>query len=179
LPQGPWTEVARFTPDLRCSTCNNYGAFVLPYLEGDQVVIAYSNNAWDMGNAILDASLYRIDVTTLDVPGVSAASLTRTPQPQPVPESEPEPAPRSDRELAPASEQAVAPASTIPLRLGSVIRSSSPPPLWVQLSLVQLAGMALLSIGLLLVGSIRGAPRSSRAASQRAASPRRLGTPTG
>ena len=177
LPQGPWTEVARFTPELRCSTCNNYGAFVLPYLEGDQVVIAYSNNAWNMIDAIVDGSVYRIDLAALEVPGVSAASLARTPEPQPVPEPEPKPDPEPEPE--PRSERAVASASAAPLRLGSVIRSSSPPPLWVQLSLVQLAGMALLSIGLLLVASIRGAPRSSRDARQRTASTRRLGTPTG
>jgi hypothetical protein len=177
LPQGPWTEVARFTPELRCAACNDYGAFVLPHLEGDQVVIAYSNNAWDMSDAILDASLYRIDVTAIEVPGVSAASLARTPQPQPVPIPEREPEARSEREFALAS--------TVPLRLGSVIHSSSPPPRWVQWSLVELAGMALLSIGLLLVASIRGGARS-RDARPRAASagtrshgPRRHGTPTG
>ncbi len=178
LPQGPWTEVARFTPELRCATCNDYGAFVLPHLQGDQVVIAYSNNAWDMSEAVVDASLYRIDLSAIDVPGVSAASLSRTPQPQPVPEPEPEPEPRSERELASAS--------TVPLRLASVIRSSSPPPRWVQWSLVELAGMALLSVGLLLVASIRGAARSPRDARRRPASAptrghgaRRHGTPTG
>lgn len=162
LPQGPWTEVARFTPELRCDTCNDYGAFVLPHLQGDQVVIAYSNNAWDMGDAIVDGSLYRIDVTAVDVPGVSAASLAHTPRAQPVPEPEPEPLPEPE----------VAPASTVPLRLAPVIRSSSPPPRWVQWSLVELGGAAVLSIGLLLVASIGGAARSSRAARQRAASTR-------
>jgi hypothetical protein len=182
LPQGPWTEVARFTPELRCDTCNDYGAFVLPQLQGDQVVISYSNNAWDMSNAIVDGSLYRIDVTAIDVPGVSAASVSRTPQPQPVPQPGPQPKPapetRSERELVSAS--------TVPLRLGPVIRSSSPPPRWVQWTLVDLAGMALLSIGLLLFASVRGGARSSRDARQRAAgararhpTARRHGTPAG
>ena len=73
-PQGPWTEVVRYTPETRCGEwCNNYGAFVLPRLEGDQVVIAHSNNAWDMRNdAFADASLYRIGVRALSVPGVPA-----------------------------------------------------------------------------------------------------------
>lgn len=86
LPQGPWTEVLRYTPETGCAECNNYGAFVLPRLEGDQVVIAQSNNAWNMGEAFADASLYRIDVRAVDVPGVSAASLVRSPRRQPEPD---------------------------------------------------------------------------------------------
>jgi hypothetical protein len=79
-PQGPWQEALRYTPDTKCGDdCNNYGAFVLPELHGDQVVIAHSNNAWDMDNAFDDASLYRISVRAVDVPGVSAASLARSP----------------------------------------------------------------------------------------------------
>ena len=79
-PQGPWTEATRYTPETRCGDeCNNYGAFVLPRLEGDQIVIAHSNNAWDMSDAFADASLYRIGVRAVDVPGVSAASLGRRP----------------------------------------------------------------------------------------------------
>lgn len=90
LPQGPWTEVLRYTPETACPDCNNYGAFVLARLEGDRVVVAQSNNAWDMGAAFADASLYRVDVRAIDVPGVSAASLERTPaaQLQPVVEEE-------------------------------------------------------------------------------------------
>lgn len=156
LPQGPWTEVARFTPELRCETCNDYGAFVLPHLEGDRVVIAFSNNAWDMTEAIADGSLYRIDVTAIDVPGVSAASLTRSPRPQPAPEQIPQLEPRVERDRAPA------PTPTIPLHLAPVIRASSPPPPWLQWSLVQLAGMALMSIALVVVGRLsRSAARSS------------------
>jgi hypothetical protein len=129
-------------------------------------VIAYSNNAWNMIDAIVDGSLYRIDITAIDVPGVSAASVTRTPRPQPVPAPEPEPP--AGREPTPLS----TPVSTVPLRLGTVIRSSAPPPRWVQWSLVELAGAALLSLGLLLVASIGGAARSPRPARQRPDSPR-------
>lgn len=79
-PQGPWTEALRYSPPTGCGdACNNYGAFVLPQLEGDQVVIAHSNNAWNMDDAFDDASLYRISVRAVTVPGVSAASLTRQP----------------------------------------------------------------------------------------------------
>ena len=74
-PQGPWTEVLRYTPETRCGACNNYGAFILPQLEDDQVVIAHSNNAWDMrGEAFGHASLYRIGVRSVQVPGVPATS---------------------------------------------------------------------------------------------------------
>ncbi|MGA9276879.1 hypothetical protein, partial [Ilumatobacter sp.] len=97
-PQGPWTEATRYTPDTRCGDeCNNYGAFVLPNLEGDQVVIAHSNNAWDMDDAVRDASLYRTSIRTVDVPGLTAANLERSPdlvlaraEPDPVPDSVPE-----------------------------------------------------------------------------------------
>ena len=70
-PQGPWREAVRYTPPTKCEACNNYGAFVMPRLENGQVVIAQSNNAWDMlGDAFADASLYRVGVRAVDVPGV-------------------------------------------------------------------------------------------------------------
>ena len=70
-PQGPWREAMRYTPDTKCERCNNYGAFVLPRLEDGKVVIAHSNNAWDMeSDAFTDASRYRISVNALSVPGV-------------------------------------------------------------------------------------------------------------
>ena len=54
--------------------CNNYGAFILPRLEGDQVVVAHSNNAWDMHrDAFRDASRYRISVRAVSIPGVPGA----------------------------------------------------------------------------------------------------------
>ena len=49
-PQGPWTEVAGIVPPTRCGAgCNNYGAFVMPRLDGEQVVIALSNNGGTCG----------------------------------------------------------------------------------------------------------------------------------
>lgn len=76
-PQGPWTEVTSIVPTTRCSEgCNNYGAYVLPWLDGDQVVVALSNNAWDMrADAFDDASLYRIDLHNVTVPGVDIATV--------------------------------------------------------------------------------------------------------
>ena len=95
-PQGPWFEALRYTPETGCGDgCNNYGAFVLPDLEGDRVVIAQSNNARDMRYAFELASLYRSDVRAVDVPGVSALNAKRSPnldlaraEPEPVPELE-------------------------------------------------------------------------------------------
>lgn len=133
-PQGPWAEAVRYTPDTTCGAgCNNYGAFVLPKLEGDRVVIAQSNNARDMAYAFEVASLYRPDVRALDVPGVSAENLGRTPdmdlaraEPEPVTAPEPteladipatvpaaaavvdvEPATRSAMRLRPAADAVV------------------------------------------------------------------------
>ncbi len=74
-PHGPWTEVLRYTPETKCGPeCNNYGAFILPRLENDQLVIAHSNNAWNMHrDAFGNASLYRISVRAVGVPGVPGA----------------------------------------------------------------------------------------------------------
>lgn len=90
-PQGPWFEATRYTPQTTCGEgCNNYGAFVLPDLDGDRVVIAQSNNARDMAYAFELASLYRPDVRAVDVPGISAANLTRSPNLE-LARAEPEP----------------------------------------------------------------------------------------
>ena len=74
-PEGPWTEVLRYTPETKCGgECNNYGAFILPGLENGQLVIAHSNNAWNMHrDAFRNASLYRISVRAVSVPGVPGA----------------------------------------------------------------------------------------------------------
>lgn len=99
-PQGPWTEAMRYTPETRCGDdCNNYGAFVLPDLEGDRVVIALSNNAKDMRRAFADASLYRVGVRAVDVPGISASNMSRSP----------------DLELARAEPAVPEPAVTVPV----------------------------------------------------------------
>ncbi len=104
-PQGPWNEASRYTPETKCGdACNNYGAFVLPELQGDQVVIAQSNNARDMAEAFSNASLYRSSIRAVDVPGVSAANLTRAPDME-LARAEPDPAPEVD----------VAPANTTPV----------------------------------------------------------------
>jgi hypothetical protein len=86
--EGPWTEVVRYTPPTRCDGCHNYGAFVMPYLEDGKVVVAHSNNAWDwLGRAMPDASVYRINVSTVAVPGVPGPPL---PEPAPSTTAPPE-----------------------------------------------------------------------------------------
>ena len=105
-PQGPWVEALRYSPDTACGRgCNNYGAFVLPDLEGDQVVIAQSNNARDMRYAFELASLYRASVRAVDVPGASSANLTRQPDLD-LARAEPEPAPDIAREPEPETSAA-------------------------------------------------------------------------
>jgi hypothetical protein len=48
-PTGPWTTVAKLTPSERCGDCNTYFASLMPWRDRHgEVVIALSNNAWDM-----------------------------------------------------------------------------------------------------------------------------------
>jgi hypothetical protein len=109
-PQGPWFEAMRYTPQTTCGEgCNNYGAFVLPQLEGDRVVIAQSNNARDMRYAFELASLYRPDVRAVEVPGISAANIGRSPN-MDLARAEPEPVP----EIKAASRPAIAPSAPLP-----------------------------------------------------------------
>ncbi|MEP1123526.1 MAG: hypothetical protein ABJH68_06505 [Ilumatobacter sp.] len=151
-PQGPWTESLRYTPETKCGdACNNYGAFVLPELQGDQVVIAQSNNATDMTEAFANASLYRSSVRAVEVPGVSSANLTRAPDME-LARAEPEPQPQvaaaPDSTVAtvmPSEEIAVASVApelrptTIDLDVGAEVRGQA-----------RLAGLAAL---LVLVGT--------------------------
>ena len=78
-PQGPWTEQVRYRPEKRCEECNNYGAEVLPWLDGDDILVAQSNNSWDMSQSLADANRYRIDVRAVSVPGITAAAAGQPP----------------------------------------------------------------------------------------------------
>lgn len=79
-PQGPWSEVSRFSPETKCAEhCHNYGPFILPRLENDQIVIVHSNNAWDMeAVAYPEPSIYRLDVLSVAVAGIPGAPLADT-----------------------------------------------------------------------------------------------------
>lgn len=136
-PQGPWTEALRYTPETRCGPgCNNYGAFVLPRLENGQVVIAHSNNARNMAYSFELASLYRIGVRTVQVPGVSAANLERSPDLE-LAFATPEPEPIVTTPVvavAPLTDALVEPTDQEPAAALSGTLSASGQPAWLQLS---------------------------------------------
>ncbi|MFK7918856.1 MAG: hypothetical protein AB8G14_12305 [Ilumatobacter sp.] len=140
-PQGPWTEASRFTPETTCGPgCNNYGAFLMPQLEGDQIVIAHSNNARDMRYSFELASLYRIGVRAVDIPGVAAANLQRAP----------------DLELARAEPEqrtpATPPSSTLPAQERVLaVTATEAAPTWFAGQLRAPATPAWLSIAQLVV----------------------------
>jgi hypothetical protein len=69
-PEGPWREASRQTLPTKCGTaCNTYGAFLAPWTENGRLVVAYSNNAWDMrALAFPNARLYRPSVITVASP---------------------------------------------------------------------------------------------------------------
>lgn len=167
-PQGPWHEAARYTPDTRCGDgCNNYGAFLLPELEGDDIVVAHSNNAIDMTNAFADASLYRSSVRTVEVPGVSADNLTREPdldlaraEPE---DNEPEAAPVRP---AVAAGRAVAPA-TVAEPVAAFAAVTIVDPLWSRLLIAGLASVFVLVAATFAPITALGFARSTRRARHR------------
>lgn len=139
-PQGPWTEALRYTPDTTCGEgCNNYGAFVMPELEGDQVVIAQSNNAKDMRDAFDVAALYRVGVRAVDVPAVSAANVDRVPdmnlaraEPEPTRTPDPQSVLERERNAPPTAETAVLPTRKAPdLAVPAVLPTRKAPDLAV------------------------------------------------
>jgi len=162
-PQGPWFEATRYTPETTCGEgCNNYGAFVMPELEGDSVVIAQSNNARDMAYAFELASLYRADVRAADVPGISAANIGRTPNmdlaraaPASIPKTETAPLPALAAPI-------VEPASQTVARFESSVQPTPDAAVWRYARLaavvVLLLGVGLWTpiAGLTLVRSVRG-----------------------
>ena len=181
-PQGPWFEAMRYTPETTCGEgCNNYGAFVLPKLEGDRVVIAQSNNARDMRYAFELASLYRPDVRTVDVPGVSAANIGRSPN-MDLARAEPEPVPEVESAALPALVQPMRqpPLVDAPpaLVLGAEIQPTLAATAWhiasMAAGVVLLAGTGLWTpiAGLTLVRSIRRTrPRRRRVLARLNAAP--------
>ena len=54
-PTGPWTTIATITPSTKCADCNTYYASLMPWRQGNgSLVIALSNNAWDMRGVAFD-----------------------------------------------------------------------------------------------------------------------------
>jgi hypothetical protein len=60
-PTGPWTTVSRLIPSEKCGACNTYFASLMPWRDASgAVVVALSNNAWDMRNvAFSNPWIYR------------------------------------------------------------------------------------------------------------------------
>lgn len=75
-PQGPWTTVTTrsVVADMKCSTCGNYGAFLMPNLDsrGKMVVALSSGGDFDLWRS--NAWLYRPTFFTFDVPSAPTGS---------------------------------------------------------------------------------------------------------
>ncbi|MCX6520681.1 MAG: hypothetical protein NTZ21_08460 [Actinobacteria bacterium] len=67
-PEGPWHDVASHPVSTRCGRCNTYGTFVMPWLEDGRLVVAVSNNSFEMQrDAFSDATLYRPSIVVLSI----------------------------------------------------------------------------------------------------------------
>lgn len=80
-PQGPWVEVAsRYVIDqMKCSTCGNYGAFLMPWLDGaGRMVVGLSSGAdFDLWRS--NAWLYRPTFHTFDLPAAATPLAAASP----------------------------------------------------------------------------------------------------
>lgn len=80
-PQGPWTTVATRSVlgDMKCSTCGNYGAVLMPWLDerGRMVVGLSSGGDFDLWRR--NAWLYRPTFHTFDLPAAPAPLAAATP----------------------------------------------------------------------------------------------------
>ena len=80
-PQGPWTTVTTRSVlgDMKCSTCGNYGAFLMPWLDqnGKMVVALSSGGDFDLWRQ--NARLYRPTFHTFDVPNAPSPLAAATP----------------------------------------------------------------------------------------------------
>ena len=79
--QGPWTSVQQVSvvADRKCTNCGNYGAFLMPWLDGaGRMIVALSNggdyNAWRA-----NAWLYRPTFYSLALPGPTGTSAASPP----------------------------------------------------------------------------------------------------
>ena len=80
-PQGPWTTVATrsVASQMKCGTCGNYGAFLMPWLDqsGKMIVALSSGGDFDLWRD--NAWLYRPTFHTFDVPAPPSALAGATP----------------------------------------------------------------------------------------------------
>ena len=72
-PQGPWTMVEQRTVsgDMKCSTCGNYGAFLMPWLDQQGRMIVALSSGGDFNLWRSNAWLYRPTFYSFDVPAAS------------------------------------------------------------------------------------------------------------
>ena len=80
-PQGPWTTVASRSVigDMKCQTCGNYGASLLPWLNPDGRMIVALSSGSDFALWRQNASLYRPTFHTFDVPAAPTPLAGATP----------------------------------------------------------------------------------------------------
>ncbi|MEK7425048.1 MAG: hypothetical protein AAB131_14555 [Actinomycetota bacterium] len=76
-PTGPWTPATSFITGTVCAECNTYAPHLLPWADTDgALMVAISNNAFDMRQAASDPTLYRPSFVRLTL--ASGGPLTST-----------------------------------------------------------------------------------------------------
>lgn len=80
-PQGPWTTVTTrsVVGDMKCASCGNYGASLLPWLNPDGRMIVALSSGSDFALWRQDAWIYRPTFHTFDVPVAPSPSAAATP----------------------------------------------------------------------------------------------------
>ena len=80
-PQGPWTMVEQriVSGDMKCSTCGNYGAFLMPWLDQQGRMIVALSSGGDFNLWRSNAWLYRPTFYSFDVPAASPPLGAATP----------------------------------------------------------------------------------------------------
>jgi hypothetical protein len=69
-PEGPWIDLGSTPMPTRCDRCNTYGTFLMPWLEDGHLVVAVSNNSFEMQrDAFRDATIYRPSIVVLPIGG--------------------------------------------------------------------------------------------------------------
>ena len=80
-PQGPWTMVEQRTVsgDMKCGSCGNYGAFLMPWLDQQGRMIVALSSGGDFNLWRSNAWLYRPTFYSFDVPAASPLLGAATP----------------------------------------------------------------------------------------------------
>ncbi len=80
-PQGPWTTVTTRTVsnEMKCTTCGNYGAFLMPWLDKNSKMVVGLSSGGDFDLWRQNAWLYRPTFHTFDVPAATSPLAGATP----------------------------------------------------------------------------------------------------